>query len=508
MKAREQQPGAAAARDVGGERRVPRFAAAEVEVERRGDGAMVLRSPQELGATARRVGDKLAGWASWMPHRVFLAEREGEGWRRVTYHEAHEAAQAIGQALLNRGLGPERPLLILSDNSIDHALMALGAMYVGVPAAPVSTAYSLVSRDFAKLRSVAEQLTPGLVFADDGARYAAALDIAQGIGRRDRRVAQRARRDRRDLDRRDARDAAAPGARPTPSTASGRTRWRRSSSPRARPAIPRASSTRSACCARTRRRAARCGRSSPTGRRSCSTGCRGATRSAATTISISCCSTAARSTSTTASRRPPSSRAPPPICATCRRRSISTCRAAMRCCSTISSSDAQLARSFFAELDLLCYAGAALPQSLWERIDALALATIGRKPTLVSAWGTTETAPASTHVHYALERAGNVGLPLPGTEVKLVPDGDKLEVRVRGPNVTPGYWRRPDLTGRSVRRGGVLPPRRRHALRRSRRARRAASSSTAASARISSSPPARGFRSARCASPRSPRPRR
>ena len=85
-----------------------------------------------------------------MQHRVFLAEREGEAWRRLTYHEAHEAAQAIGQALLNRGLGPERPVLILSDNGIDHALMALGAMYVGVPAVPISIAYSLVSRDFAQ----------------------------------------------------------------------------------------------------------------------------------------------------------------------------------------------------------------------------------------------------------------------------------------------------------------------------------------------------------------------
>ncbi len=165
-----------------GERRLPRFAPAEVEREDLPDGGMILRSPQPLGACARAVGDKLAGWASWMPHRVFLAEREGAGWRRVTYHEAHEAARAIGQSLLNRRLGPERPVMILSDNSIDHALLALGALYVGVPVAPVSVAYSLVSRDFAKLRSVAEQLTPGLVYADDGARYAAALDAIKSTG--------------------------------------------------------------------------------------------------------------------------------------------------------------------------------------------------------------------------------------------------------------------------------------------------------------------------------------
>src|SRR6202044_281585 len=109
-------------------------------------------------------------------------------------------------------------------------------------------------------------------------------------------------------------------------------------------------------------------------------------------------------------------------------------------------------------LDLLLYAGAALPQNTWERIDALALDTIGQKPALVSAWGTTETAPAATHVHYAIERAGNIGLPLPGTEVKLVPDGDKLEIRVRGPNVTPGYWRRPDLTAAAFDEEGFYRP--------------------------------------------------
>ncbi len=120
--------------------------------------------------------------------------------------------------------------------------------------------------------------------------------------------------------------------------------------------------------------------------------------------------------------------------------------------------DAALARSFFAELDLLCYAGAALPQSLWQRLEAVSLATTGRLPVFVSAWGTTETAPATMHVYYPLERAGNIGLPLPGTEVKLVPDGDRLEIRVRGPNVTPGYWRQPGLTRAAFDADGFYRP--------------------------------------------------
>src|ERR1700722_19420193 len=99
-------------------RRVPRFAPAEVDIERLPDGGMILRSPQALGETVRCVGDKLASWASWMPHRIFLAERDGASWRRVPYEEAHEAARAIGQALINRKLGPDRPVMILSENSI------------------------------------------------------------------------------------------------------------------------------------------------------------------------------------------------------------------------------------------------------------------------------------------------------------------------------------------------------------------------------------------------------
>jgi len=94
----------------------------------------------------------------------------------MTYAAVAATVRSIGQALLDRGLGPERPVLILAENSIDHALMALGAMQVGVPVAPVSTAYSRRSQDFAKLRAVRDQVRPGLVFVDDGAAHAASLD--------------------------------------------------------------------------------------------------------------------------------------------------------------------------------------------------------------------------------------------------------------------------------------------------------------------------------------------
>ena len=108
-------------------------------------------------------------------------------------------------------------------------------------------------------------------------------------------------------------------------------------------------------------------------------------------------------------------------------------------------SDAGLRSTFFRELDFVFYAAAALPQNLWERIEKLAIAEKGGKLSMLSAWGSTETAPMATCVHYHIDRAGVIGLPAPGCDIKLAPSGGKLEARVRGPNVTPGYFRRPDL---------------------------------------------------------------
>jgi feruloyl-CoA synthase len=108
--------------------------------------------------------------------------------------------------------------------------------------------------------------------------------------------------------------------------------------------------------------------------------------------------------------------------------------------------DAALRRNFFRDLDMVFYAGAALPQNLWERLEKLATAEKGGALSMISSWGSTETAPSAAAVHYPIERAGVIGLPNPGCELKLVPAAGKLEVRVKGPNVTPGYYRRDDLS--------------------------------------------------------------
>src|SRR5271165_7018785 len=154
------------------------FGPPDVTVERRPDGALLVRSPHPLGSYRRATTDWLDHWAEVAPDRVFLAERAGAAWRKVTYAEARDMARSVAQGLIDRGLDAERPVAILSGNSVDHALFGLGAMIAGVPYAPVSPPYSLVAKDFAKLEAIISMLTPGLVFVEDGAPFAAAIEAA------------------------------------------------------------------------------------------------------------------------------------------------------------------------------------------------------------------------------------------------------------------------------------------------------------------------------------------
>ena len=473
-----------------GERRLPRFAPAAVVSEKLPDGGMILRSPQALGACARAVGDKLAGWASWMPHRVFLAEREGEGWRRVTYGEALEAARAIGQALLDRQLGPERPVMILSDNGIDHALLALGAMYVGVPVAPVSVAYSLRLAGFRQAALGRRQLTPGLIFADDGDALWRGARGHQGPG-----AAVAVSRNpppgmRRHLDRRRCARRGRARRSTTPSTASG---------PDTVAKILFTSGSTGDAQGRHQHAAHDVLEPGGAARRlgrfladrppvvvdwlpwSHTFGgnhnfnmvlCNGGT------LWID---DGKPAPGLDRAHRRQSARA-------CRRRSISTCRAAMRCCSILSSATRRWRAASSPSSTCCCYAGAALPQSLWRaaRGGCAARAT-GRQLPFVSAWGTTETAPCVDH------------RPLSdGARRQYRPAGARHRDQARA-------RRRPARDPRAraqrhagllaparphrgrVRRGRLLPPRRRGAARGSGRPERAASSSTAASARTSSS---------------------
>ena len=167
----------------------------EATVDRRADGSLLLRSVEPLGAFPARLTDALEHWAATAPDRVFAARREGTGdWRTISYAQMLRRAQSLGQALLDLGLGPECPLAILSGNDLEHLSLMLGAMWAGVPVAPISPAYALMSQDFGKLRHIAGVLTPGAVFAADAAFACAIaavlpsdLPVILGRGRLDSR---------------------------------------------------------------------------------------------------------------------------------------------------------------------------------------------------------------------------------------------------------------------------------------------------------------------------------
>src|ERR1700676_5015924 len=159
------------------------FSDPAVSIDRRADGTIYLRPNKALGEYPERLTDRLHHWAKRTPDRIFMAERDkGNGWRQLTYGELLAASRHIASSLLARNLSAERPIVILSGNSIDHALVAFGALYAGIPFCPVSPAYSLVSKDFGKLSYLMRLLTPGLVFADDADKFARALEanVPQG----------------------------------------------------------------------------------------------------------------------------------------------------------------------------------------------------------------------------------------------------------------------------------------------------------------------------------------
>ena len=421
------------------------FGPSEVTVERRPDGAILVRSPHPLGAYPRTAVDWLDHWANPAPSRVFLAERSGEWWRKATYAEAREAARQIAQSLLDRGLSVERPVAILSGNSVDHALVGLGAMIARVPYAPVSPPYSLVAKDFAKLKAIIAILTPGLVFVGDGAPFARAIDAALP---KDVEVIARAN---------------PPSTRPSSLLDA---MLAKSAGPEVDDAQAKVGPDTIAKLLFT-------------------SGSTGAPKGVINTHRMM--------TSNQAMLRGlnPSYGAEPPVLIDWLPWSHTfggnnnfnlvlanggsyyvdegkplpgaieeTVRHLREVSPTVYynvpkgfemllpylQADEALRQSLFARLQSFVYAGAALPPHVREELERLGRETVGEAVPILTSLGSTETGPSAISVTARACEPGVVGVPNPGVEVKLVPNGEKLEARLKSPSITPGYWRQPELT--------------------------------------------------------------
>jgi feruloyl-CoA synthase len=427
------------------------FAPPDIAAERRADGSIWLKSMTPLQPAARCVGDWLEHWARQTPERIFLGERASADapWKTVTYKEALRQVRCAGGWILSQGMSAARPLVILSDNSIEHALFALAAMHVGVPVASISPAYSLMSKDFDKLRSMITLLDPGAIYVSGVKAFAPALaaikplhkaTIVSGDAESGDAVSFRT------VVAASETDAVANAfAAITPDTiakflfTSGST-----GTPKAVINTQRMLTSSQQAKAQTWSflgdaqgelvildwlpwsHTFGANHNFNLVLRNGGTlyidGGKPVPGLFATSLAN------LRSVMPTVYFNVP--------------RGFDMLIAALR-------DDEELRRRFFTEVKFAFYAGAALPQNLWDSLEELSIRTVGRAMPMVSAWGSTETSPLATDCHFQAERSGNIGVPIPGTELKLVPSGDKLEVRVRGPNVTPGYWKAPELTAKA-----------------------------------------------------------
>ncbi len=405
-----------------------RFVAPSIERVPRPGGGFILRSRADAPPYARCLGDALVHWAHHAPDRILYAERDGASWRRVSYREALAAVRGLGQALLALGLSAEKPLMVLSGNSIEHALLALAAMHVGVPIAPLSPAYSLMSADHAKLKLLASIAQPGAFYISDRrafGRALAALEPAVPV-LDPASVADLALTDPTDVD---AAFAAVTGD-----------------------TIAKLLFT---------------------------SGSTGTPKAVINTQRMLCANQAALAAGWSfLGDKPPvivdwlpwshtfganhnanlvlthggtlylDGGKPAPGAFD------ETVRNLREIPSTIYfnvprgfdmlvgqlETDAELRSTFFRDLEVIFYAAAALSPATWQRLEAVANKQ-GTPVAMTSAWGSTETSPLVTQVNYSIDRAGVIGVPVPGTELAFAPVGDKLEMRVKGPSVAPGYLR-------------------------------------------------------------------
>jgi len=419
------------------------FVPPDIELERRADGSLVLASRLAPADTESSITAVLARRAAEHPDRVLAAQRDAENrWMTLSYGEAERRSRALAAAFAGLGLGPDKPLMVLSGNSLEHLLVSLGAYAAQVPVMPISVAYSLMSTDHARIKAIAELTGPGLVFADDAGPFGAALGALSPT------VSQVlvARGERDGALRLDDLLATSPG---DPPGAAGR---------------PGPDTVAKLLF---------------------TSGSTGVPKGVVNTHRMLCSNQAMlRAIWPFLAHEPPimvdwlpwshtfganhnlnlalfnggtiyidDGKPAPPLFG----RTLSALSdvpptlyfnvpAGYALLAPALENDPELAGRFFSRLRFMFYAAAALPDALAARLRKLAADHADHDVPLTSSWGTTETAPCATSMHYLGAPTGCIGVPIPGCTIKLAPVGDRLEIRVKGPNVTPGYFGQPELT--------------------------------------------------------------
>jgi feruloyl-CoA synthase len=426
--------------------RAVRVASLQAIVDRRDNGVIYVRSPQPLGEYPARVTDRLEYWAAHAPSRIFLAERAADGkWRTVTYAEALVRVRRLARGLLDRGLSPSRPLMILSGNSIEHGLLALAAMYAGIPYAPIAPAYSLAVKEFTALSYVWQNFGPAMVFADEGARFALAL---KAVMHGDTEIVfQNSRPDgMRSISLEELESS-------EPSVAVDEANRRTGPDSIAKILY--------------------------------TSGSTGLPKGVITTHRMLC-----SNQEMLLQMMPSLGDEPMVLCdwlpwnhtfggshnfgialynggslyIDAGRPAPELFGETLRNLREIAPTayfnvpkgyemlighlrtDADLRKTFFSRLNLLFFAAAGLSQHIWDALQDLAFETCREEILVVTGLGATESAPYALSTGMEGASSGSLGLPVPGVELKLVPVEEKLEARLRGPSITPGFWRRPELT--------------------------------------------------------------